>query len=504
MERLFAFPQNSEAPPLSPDDLSGLSMETVDRLLSSESLSVESEDALLNFLLRLGPAYSPLLRHIRPGFLSVGGACVLADLLIDPPEWAWPSVADWLVSPPSGFVSQIISRFPAILGTFSAKHFSLLWRRGSDPLGTAGFHGHCDGHAPTLTVISDMDGNIFGGFTPVAWNSDTCVHMPDESLKSFLFTLKNPHNLRPKRFGLKADKQSRAIRGYSDYGPYFGNDICLYAKPDKDTKDRTCLGASYVNDTRLPWTTVFTGAEHFTVKEIEVFEIADSAPKPVLLPACPPAPQNEKPLIVGPAPRPLSPPLPPLHPPSLPPSQPAGPPDGFDSQIVSDFPDILAEFGSRRFVLLWRGSRDGFRFADFHRRCDRHAPTLTLILDKDGNVFGGFRPVEWDFVFIENANDGLESFIFTLRNPHKIAARRFGPKPEGRDKPVKSSCGKRPVDGLCFGSDICVSDNCHTNSKSSSFLGDSYTNDTKVPGKKFFTGSASFRVKEIEVFEIAG
>jgi GTPase SAR1 family protein len=27
--------------------------------------------------------------------------------------------------------------------------------------------------------------------------------------------------------------------------------------------------------------------------------------------------------------------------------------------------------------LLWRGSRDGFRSRDFHRRCDGHANTLT-------------------------------------------------------------------------------------------------------------------------------
>jgi hypothetical protein len=31
------------------------------------------------------------------------------------------------------------------------------------------FHGRCDGHAPTLTLIQDTEGNIFGGFTPVEW-----------------------------------------------------------------------------------------------------------------------------------------------------------------------------------------------------------------------------------------------------------------------------------------------------------------------------------------------
>jgi uncharacterized coiled-coil protein SlyX len=67
---------------------------------------------------------------------------------------------------------------------------------------------------------------------------------------------------------------------------------------------------------------------------------------------------------------------------------------GLDSRIVSGFPEIFAEF--RKFSLLWRGSRDGFRAHEFHRRCDGRANTLTVILDTKGNIFGGFTPVEWE------------------------------------------------------------------------------------------------------------
>jgi hypothetical protein len=62
--------------------------------------------------------------------------------------------------------------------------------------------------------------------------------------------------------------------------------------------------------------------------------------------------------------------------------------------IVAHFPDIFAEFRGKRLSLLWRGGRDGFGARDFHRRCDGHANTLTLILDTKGNTFGGFTPVE--------------------------------------------------------------------------------------------------------------
>jgi hypothetical protein len=36
--------------------------------------------------------------------------------------------------------------------------------RRRDGLGKADFHSRCDGHPNTLTVMMDMDGNIFRGF----------------------------------------------------------------------------------------------------------------------------------------------------------------------------------------------------------------------------------------------------------------------------------------------------------------------------------------------------
>jgi hypothetical protein len=58
----------------------------------------------------------------------------------------------------------------------------------------------------TITVIQDTDGNVFGGFTPVEWKSqewngiggtgNSCPKA-DDSLKDFLFRLKNPQNIAP-------------------------------------------------------------------------------------------------------------------------------------------------------------------------------------------------------------------------------------------------------------------------------------------------------------------
>jgi hypothetical protein len=108
-------------------------------------------------------------------------------------------------------------------------------------------------------------------------------------------------------------------------------------------------------------------------------------------------------------------------------------PRRLESRAFWDFPAIFDEFREKQFTLLWRGSRDGFRADDFHRRCDGHPNTLTVILDTDGNIFGGFTPVGWksrDRAPRTRADPSLKSFIFTLKNPQNVPARRFALKAE--------------------------------------------------------------------------
>jgi hypothetical protein len=45
-------------------------------------------------------------------------------------------------------------------------------------------------------------------------------------------------------------------------------------------------------------------------------------------------------------------------------------PAGFASLIVEDFPALFAEFGGKRFTLLWCDSCDSFGAGDCHGRCD--------------------------------------------------------------------------------------------------------------------------------------
>jgi hypothetical protein len=184
------------------------------------------------------------------------------------------------------------------------------------------------------------------------------------------------------------------------------------------------------------------------------------------------------------------------------------PPEGWHSAIVRAFPKLFEDFEENQFTLLWRGSRDGFRARDFHNRCDGHPNTLTVILDTNGNIFGGFTPVEWESrkwngkKGSENncrkADPSLKSFLFTLKNPHNVPARRFALNAQRQHKAI--TC--RSTWGPCVG-DIWVHDSCNANTFSPTYrFGLIYHNDTGLDRSAFFTGSRKFQVKEIEVFEI--
>jgi hypothetical protein len=121
----------------------------------------------------------------------------------------------------------------------------------------------------------DTGGNIFGGFTPVEWESGSLSKKADPSLKSFLFTLKNPHNFPARRFALKAEEKDWAINCDSNSGPRFW-DIGVFDNCNASTDSNTLsFGGRYTNDTGLDGKTFFTGSSNFKVKEIEVFEITD-------------------------------------------------------------------------------------------------------------------------------------------------------------------------------------------------------------------------------------
>jgi hypothetical protein len=168
----------------------------------------------------------------------------------------------------------IISEFPSIFERFKEKSFVLLWRGSKDGFNARQFHQRCDGHRNTLTIIEDIRGNIFGGFTPIAWKSRSRspYEIADESLQSFIFTFRNPQHTQPIIFPLRADKFKQAIFSRDSFGPRFGvSDILI----SSDCDSQKCQTRDFGHTYDVNFNVQLTKFGYFIVKEIEIFEIQD-------------------------------------------------------------------------------------------------------------------------------------------------------------------------------------------------------------------------------------
>jgi hypothetical protein len=270
--------------PFVSDSLSLLSLEALDLVLSEWNFSVTTADSLFETITNLGAVSFPLLRHVRWYELSGDLLSILSGAGWGAPEesvWSELSLLPQLfrLPPPAAFPSLIVADFPPLFAEFTRKHFTLLWRGSRDGFGARDFHSRCDGHANTLTLILDTRGNIFGGFTPVEWESRNYdCSKADPSLKSFVFTLKNPRNTPARQFALMAQYQDKAICCDSSCGPCFGCRCDIAVLDNCNANNESCsgrFGDSYMNDTGQEGRTFLTGSSRFTVKEIEVFEITN-------------------------------------------------------------------------------------------------------------------------------------------------------------------------------------------------------------------------------------
>jgi hypothetical protein len=257
------------------------------KILSSPELKLENEDIFLKTLIDLGRDYFDFWQYIEVKNLTKDGIALFVEHLPfdELTESIWRRIVDRLSDlksfesiagryrTVSRFESLIVKDYPKILEEFERKKWKLLYRGSRDGFRSSNFHEKCDGQSNTLTLIETTTGFVFGGFTPLVWDSTTTDYKSDSSQKSFLFTLKNARNIEPRKF--RVSNGSYAIYCNSDRGPSFGNNHDIYVADNcnANTCSYTNLGAAYVNDTGITGKAVFTGEYNFTVKEIEVFVI---------------------------------------------------------------------------------------------------------------------------------------------------------------------------------------------------------------------------------------
>lgn len=77
---------------------------------------------------------------------------------------------------------------------------NLLFRSTRDGATAAAFHAHCDFKGPTLVLIKDTDGNVFGGYTQKNWSSPIYSGKGVRDPSAFLINIVSPHGTPPVLF----------------------------------------------------------------------------------------------------------------------------------------------------------------------------------------------------------------------------------------------------------------------------------------------------------------
>ena len=166
-----------------------------------------------------------------------------------------------------------------------------------------------------------------------------------------------------------------------------------------------------------------------------------------------------------------------------------------ESKRCDEFINKIYEWtGGKNMELLYRGTKDGMSANAFHNKCNNKGPTITLIKNEKGYIFGGYNSVDWQYG--DSWRSAPDSFIFTLTNKYDIAPTQFP------NSDTKYSIRNYPDYGPCFGSgyDIGIR-----------FTSSPYTNfpssykDVLGKGYSIFKGDIdnyNFNLKEIEVFKL--
>jgi hypothetical protein len=158
----------------------------------------------------------------------------------------------------------------------------------------------------------------------------------------------------------------------------------------------------------------------------------------------------------------------------------------------------LCKLTSHKFELIYRASRDGFKSADFHSKCDGITDTLTIVKAKgNSNIFGGFTGASWDCS--NKFKIDKSAFLFSLVNKYGTPV-RVEIDPKFPDSAI--FCGS--FYGPCFGlSDLYLSSDSNKNQDSFSNFSFIYKypqEEESVVG--LLSGSYCFTTSEIEVYKL--
>ena len=161
---------------------------------------------------------------------------------------------------------------------------------------------------------------------------------------------------------------------------------------------------------------------------------------------------------------------------------------------------MLCKLSGKQFKLIYRATRDGFRAASFHAKCDNQPRTLTIIKTTNGWIFGGYASVAWDSTDIYKPD--ASAFLFSLTNA--LSAPLLMPVKVGDTKSVGCDPSHGPTFG--WGHDLHISSGSNAANSSYSNLNHSYNFTSPIYGsnqsQSFLADSYNFKTSEIEVFAL--
>ena len=140
-----------------------------------------------------------------------------------------------------------------------------------------------------------------------------------------------------------------------------------------------------------------------------------------------------------------------------------------------------------KYNLIYFARADGDKASNFHRKCDKVRKSLVLIMDTNGNRFGGFTMRDWGGNCIQKKDE--KAFIFSL-DKNKI----YGVLPD------QVAIGCYPNFGpIFFGCQIRVYDNFFTKGGSTYLKGLNYATEEDY---ELTNGNQAYGIKELEVYEV--
>ena len=147
--------------------------------------------------------------------------------------------------------------------------------------------------------------------------------------------------------------------------------------------------------------------------------------------------------------------------------------------------------------LLYRSTRDGGLYTDYHSKCDGHKNLLTLVKTTDGYKFGGFSSLE-----LKISGDGQKddtAFIFSLDKKQNYYIKK--------GKNAIYFLDRGPIFGQTFGGNSeftinCDQKNCFEEESCCDDTGVHCCYDYKEGSKHILAGKCYFKVEDYEVLEL--